>query len=323
MKYVITIGLFICLGFLACETASKELNSDTLVDNPSHLSNDTLALRIQLGKEFFNDVRLSRDNTISCTSCHHKDAAFSDTSQFSVGIDGQLTIRNSLPLFNLDKHTSFFRDGGSPTLEMQVVSPIENPIEMDMNLIELCTKLDSIESYHNQAKLAFGMVVNPFVITRSLAAYLRTFKSLNSRYDQFLKGSNKALTDIEKQGFDLFMTKANCISCHSGFNLSNNTFQNNGLYREYQDKGRFVITQVDGDKGKFIVQSLRNVELTAPYMHDGSISTLDEVVDHYVSGGADHVNKSDLIQPLDLTADEKFSLVSFLKSLTDDIFTEE
>jgi cytochrome c peroxidase len=268
-------------------------------------------------------VRLSRDNTVSCASCHHSTAALTDNNQFSVGIDGQLTTRNSMPLFNLAYHESFFRDGGVPTLEMQVLAPIENPIEMDMNIAEVCFKLDSIQTYHDQAMKEFGMDVNTFVLSRSLAAYLRTFISGNSRYDQFINGDNQALTAQEKQGLEIFEGKADCIMCHSGFNFTDNSFENIGLYEEYTDNGRGVITQKLADNGKYLVPSLRNIELTAPYMHDGSLADLDAVVDHYASGGKEHPNKSHLVTPFDLDETEKSALIAFLNALTDADFAKE
>ena len=165
-----------------------------------------------------------------------------------------------------------------------------------------------------------------------MADYLRTFHSLNSRYDRFLKGDNDILTDIEKKGFDIFMSKANCVSCHSGINFSNNTFQNNGLYPIYPDQGRSVITQIDGDIGRFMVQSLRNIELTAPYMHDGSLHTLEEVIDHYSTGIQAHENLDFELKSFDGTntpkrfnfsPEEKEALVAYFHTLTDEELLED
>lgn len=290
---------------------------------PVPIDNPITKEKVILGRRMFFDSRLSYNNTVSCASCHKASFAMSDNDQFSKGVDGKITLRNSTPLFNLAYHPSFFRDGGSPTLEMQIIGPIENPLEMNIPIIDLATKLNNHEEYRVLTKKAFGTNnVTPYTITRSLAAYMRTFISGNSRYDQFITGNSSILSSIEKDGLALFEGKANCKSCHSGFNFTNFQFENNGLYANYPDQGRGTITSNPLDNGKYRVASLRNVEITYPYMHDGSLATLEDVVEHYNNGGANHPNKSDKLVPLYLTETEKYALVAFLKTLTDNSFSE-
>ncbi len=279
--------------------------------------------KVNLGRKLFFDPRLSLDNTVSCASCHKQAFAMSDDLQFSIGVDGQQTLRNSTPLFNLGYHPNYFRDGGSPTLELQVKGPIENPLEMNIALADLAIKLNRLDEYRLLTNKAFGTYeVTPYTITRSLATYMRILISGNSNYDQYLQGNEEALSSIEKQGLAIFEGKAKCASCHNGFNLTNFEFVNNGLYENYPDPGRQTITSNPMDNGKYRVASLRNVAITYPYMHDGSMATLTEVIEHYNMGGKNHPLKSELIEPLGLTEYEKTALLSFLLTLTDNEFAE-
>lgn len=300
------------------------------LDIPSHFpemnipeDNPITPEKIKLGKLLFEDVRLSRNNTISCASCHSTSAAFSDTVALSTGLNGLKTARNSPPLFNLGYHPYFFKDGGAPTLEIQVISPIENVIEMDMNVVELCEKLNEAGDYQFLSNQVFGTDVTPFVVSRSLATYLRTLVSGESRYDSFVKGDETILSPAEKEGFEIFKGKANCIACHSGTDFTNYAFENNGLYETYADGGRKIITGQQVDEGKFKVPSLRNLSYTGPYMFDGSITSLEDVIDHYDNGGSSHVNKSDEIAPLNLSIHEKEVLLAFLLCLNDSNFVSK
>ncbi len=317
--------------FLSCTnqvTESKQtessLNDETNLILPNYFDpinypKDNLydQKRAELGEQLFNDPRLSRDNTVSCASCHIKEYAFSDTVRFSTGIDGQIMTRNSPPLFNLFTHDAFFRDGGSPTLELQAIAPIESPEEMDMNIVELCDKLNQIETYRTAAKDLYNSDVTPFVISRSIGNYMRSLVSHHSRYDAYLQGETSALSEAEKKGFKLFNGKAQCVTCHDGADLRTNAYYNIGLYEDYVDSGLARITLHSSDAGRFKVPSLRNIAITAPYMHDGSMSSLREVINHFDAGGVNSSKKSDLIQALELTEQEKNDLEAFLRSLTD------
>jgi len=183
-------------------------------------------------------------------------------------------------------------------------------------------RLAQDSSYIQMAQTAYGRDLDAFVITRAIACFERSLLSGYSYYDQYFHYENEAaLTPAQIRGMDLFFgDKTNCSKCHGGFNFTNYAFENNGLYEEYTDNGRFRLTNEVSDIALFKVPSLRNIELTAPYMHDGSLQSLEEVIDHYVSGGKSHANKNLLVEPLNVTESEQNDLVQFLKSLTDETF---
>ncbi len=284
--------------------------------------NELTAARWALGKKLFYDSVLSRDSSISCASCHNAAHAFSDTVTFSPGVDGLPGTRNAPTLANIAYHPYYTREGGVPTLEMQILVPIQEHNEFDFNILLIAERLARDTAYARMAREAYDRTPDAFVITRSIACFERTLISGESRFDQFAsQGKTTALNAAEKRGMDLFLSdKTNCAQCHKGFNFTNYTFENNGLYTDYPDPGRFRLTELESDRARFKVPTLRNVALTAPYMHDGSLLTLESVVDHYNSGGQPHPNKSILIHPLGLTASEKADLVAFLRSLTDEQF---
>lgn len=274
--------------------------------------------RFNLGKELFFEPLLSRDSSLSCGSCHLPQKAFSDTALLSKGFGGQSGTRNTPSILNVAYAPYFTFEGGVHSLEMQVLVPVQEAHEFNMNILEIIQRLEQIPSYQEQALKAYNRPIDAFVITRALAVYERTLVSNNSRYDQYTQGFLSRLTALEKKGLDLFFSsKTNCSQCHEAPLFTNYNFENNGLYEVYDDPGRFRLTNDERDWGRFKVPSLRNVELTAPYMHDGSFNTLEEVVAHYNSGGFQYKEKSDLVQPLFLDNLEQEALVAFLKSLTD------
>ena len=275
--------------------------------------------RIELGRKLFFDPILSRDSTISCSSCHHTDKKMTDGLQFSNGIDGQKTMRNAMTILNVAFQPSMFWDGGVPNLEQQVIAPIENHLEMDFNVNFVVNRLLAHPEYPTLFQNAYDLPPSPYTLVRAIANFERTQFTGKSRYDE-LQYENKitVLTDAEKRGMDTFFGESGeCFHCHGGYNFTDYNFRNNGLYLVFADSGRAHITGNTEDVGKFKVPSLRNIEFTAPYMHDGSLATLDDVVEHYNSGGKQHPNKSGLIQPLNLTVQQKDDLVSFLKTLSD------
>lgn len=280
--------------------------------------------RWDLGKKLFYDPIMSLDSSISCATCHKASLAFSDDVAVSLGVEDRLGTRNSPTLVNMAYHPYFTREGGVPTLEMQILVPIQEHNEFDFNIVLLAERLANEPDYVDMAAKAYDRVPDPFVITRSLACFERTLISGYSRFDHFENYNDiNALSESEKRGLNLFFSdKTNCSSCHGGFNFTNYNFENNGLYEEYEDVGRYRLTGMDGDVGKFKIPSLRNIELTAPYMHDGSLSNLEDVIEHYNKGGESHPNKNEIVTPLELTQTEKSDLVNFLKSLTDDSFIQ-
>ena len=318
---------YIVISILLCSSCNKDeegIKYDYSHFIPSHfpipISNpDSIPTEAQftLGKKLFFDPILSRDGSLSCASCHKPSLAFADTVSVSAGVEGRLGNRNSPSLANVVYQKKLLKEGGLPTLEMQVLVPIQEHAEFDNNIVEISDKLMTIPKYVEMSQAAYKRDPDPYVITRAISAFERTLFSGDSKYDQFLNGRTK-LTAIEEQGLNLFMSnKTNCSNCHSGFLLTNQNIENNGLYSVYKDIGAMRLTQNPSDEGKFKIPSLRNIALTYPYMHDGSLKTLEEVIEHYNSGGSDHKNKNTLIIPLNLSQSEIEALVAFLSTLTD------
>ncbi len=274
--------------------------------------------RYELGKRLFFDPMLSRDSSISCSSCHLPSNAFSDTLQFSLGVQNRIGVRNTPSIMNVAFHPYYNKDGGVNTLEKQVLVPIQEHIEMDFNIVNISDRMLRDSSYYSMSEEAYGRYPDPFVISRALACFERTLISSNSRFDQYVN-SGVPLNPLELKGMELFFgKKANCVSCHSGFNFSNYSFENNGLKLIYTDSGRMRVTNLESDRGLFKVPSLRNVELSGPYMHDGSVRSLIEVIEHYSEGIKPFKNKSEQIESLELSINEKEALLSFLLTLTDE-----
>jgi len=258
----------------------------------------------------------------SCGSCHAAYLAFSDSTAVSLGIEGRLGSRNSPTLANVVYQKKLLREGGVPTLEMQILVPIQEHNEFDFNILLVAERLNRMPEYVTMAKKAYGRTPDAFVITRSIAAFERTLLSGDSPYDQYsFQGNASALSATQKRGFELFQSeRLNCSACHEGFLFTNQDFMNNGLYEVYPDSGRIRLTGLESDRAVFKVPSLRNIALTAPYMHDGSLPTLEAVIDHYQTGGKAHPNKSPLLKSFTLTAQERADLIAFLHSLSDHKF---
>ncbi|MCB9328695.1 MAG: cytochrome-c peroxidase [Lewinellaceae bacterium] len=278
--------------------------------------------RWELGKKLFYDPILSSDKSISCASCHLAENAFSDKVSVSQGVEARVGTRNAPSLANVAFHPYYLREGGVPTLEMQVLVPIQEHNEFDFNILLIAERMNQDVSYVEMALEAYDRIPDAFVITRAIATFERSLISGYSPYDKYENYNDQsALNENEIRGMNLFFSdRLQCSQCHSGFNFTNYSFENNGLYDEYSDSGRFRLTGKEEDFAKFKTPSLRNIALTAPYMHDGSMSTLDEVIDHYNTGGAENPQKSSLIKPLHLSESEKEDLKAFLNSLTDKTF---
>lgn len=328
MRMKKSLILLACAFFFACKKESPGPTAEPLLAVPIGFpvpvfpeGNELTPERWKLGKRLFFDPVLSSDSTVSCASCHLPEHAFTDGKKFSEGVEGRLGTRNAPTLANVAYHPYYTREGGVPTLEMQILVPIQEHVEFDFNILLIAERLNLDSSYVQQSHKAYDREPDAFVITRSIGCFERTILSGGSRYDDFLNGKNSALTATEKRGKDLFFSeKLACSQCHGGFNFTNYAFENNGLYKDYPDPGRFRLTGDEADRALFKVPTLRNVGVTAPYMHDGSLPTLEAVVEHYNSGGKDHPHKSQLIKHLNLTTKEKTDLIAFLKALTDDDF---
>jgi cytochrome c peroxidase len=234
-------------------------------------------------------------------------------------VGDQNGTRNAPTLYNIAYAPALFWDGGVPTLEEQVVGPIQNPLEMAMNINAVVTRLLKHPDYVALFEQAYNQPPDVYALSRAIASYERTLYSGNSRYDRYLQDEDSsALNPSEIRGKNIFFgEKGECFHCHGEYNFTNYSYQNNGLYAVYADSGRERITLNPDDYGKFKVPSLRNIAATAPYMHDGSLTTLEEVVDHYNSGGHPDATTSFFIKPLGFTDQDKADLVNFLKALTD------
>jgi cytochrome c peroxidase len=276
-----------------------------------------------LGKALFYEKQLSLDSSVSCASCHSQQFGFSDNVALSKGFKQRLGNRNSPSIINIAYHPYFTREGGVPTLEMQVLVPIQEHNEFNNNILDIAKRLSSNQKLQDLSYLAYNRPLDFYVIPRALATFERSLISGNSKYDQYKKGT-LSLSDEEQKGMNLFFSdRTNCSDCHSGFNFTNYQFENNGLYETYNDPGRKRLTGLDSDLAKFKVPSLRNIEVTAPYMYDGSLPDLEAVLNHYNSGGKQHSNKSEKIQNLQLNQDEKKQIIAFLKTLTDVSFLNQ
>jgi len=278
--------------------------------------------RVALGRRLFYDPALSADSTRSCGSCHAAYLAFSDSTAVSLGIENRPGSRNSPSLSNVAYQKKLLREGGVPTLEMQILVPIQEHNEFDFNILLVAERLQKMPEYVVLAEKAYGRAPDAFVITRAIAAFERTLLSGDSPYDQYaFQGKSSVLSADEKRGLALFQGgRLNCSTCHAGFLFTNQDFTNNGLYENYPDSGRISLTGLEIDRAVFKVPSLRNVALTAPYMHNGSLPTLESVIDHYQTGGKPHPNKSNLLKPFSMNAQERADLLAFLRSLTDQTF---
>lgn len=267
--------------------------------------------KIALGKQLYFDGRLSADNKVSCASCHDPAKGFSNGDQFATGVEGKKGGRNSPTVINTAYQKFQFWDGRAKTLEEQALGPIQNPIEMNLTLEAAVAKLNGIEGYKSQFKAVFGTDVTADGIGKAIAAYERTVLSGDAPYDKFKAGDKTALSESAQRGMKLFFGKANCSACHAGPNFTDNGFHNIGV--PGTDAGREAISKSVGDKGAFKTPTLREIARTAPYMHDGSMKTLEEVVAHYNKGGTPHDQLDEEIFPLKLTPEQVADLVAFMK----------
>lgn len=308
--------------------------------------------KIELGRQLYFDTRLSADNTISCASCHHPDDGYARHTQFGVGIKGQTGGRNSPVSYNRILSSLQFWDGRADSVEAQAVGPIQNPIEMG-NTHEGCVRtLQSIPGYAAQFKAVFKSdKITIDQVGQAIASFERTIVTGTSQFDAseafkpFADMQKDDLNDLKsddpkayakyeaaaalvkalpmsesaKRGQALFFSeRVNCSACHVGANLADEKYHNLGIGMDAKepDLGRYVVTKVEADKGAFKTPTIRNVELSAPYMHDGSLATLLDVVEHYNKGGVPNAHLSDKVKPLKLTEQEKLDIVEFMKACT-------
>ena len=314
IKFVFIASLTIVLSSMVRTPMSGPIAFENV-----DLKSDSLKARIELGRNLFYDKVLSRDSSLSCGSCHKQHLAFTDGEITSIGFKGQRVSRNAPTLTNVKDLKTLLWDGVNPNLEEQVRVPIQEHLEFDFHIVLIAERLKKNDYYMELTKKAYNRIPDTYTITHSIAEFERTLVSDNSRFDQYTRGEI-SLNDSEERGRKLFMEELYCTECHSGPNFTNETLTNNGLYEFYADSGRMRKTEVKSDRGIFKTPTLRNIALTAPYMHDGVLPSLGTVIDHYASGGKNHFNKSEIIQPFQLTLDQKNNLIAFLKTLTDQDF---
>ena len=315
-------------------------------DNPLTLT------KVELGRRLFFEKRLSADASVSCGSCHDPALAFTDGRKIAEGIDGRRGTRNTPTLLNAMFNSSMFWDGRADSLEEQARQPLINADEMgNLSHEQVLKRIAAIPEYTEQFQRVFGGPVTIDALARAIASYERTLVSANSRFDRFLEGDRSAMNESAQRGFSLFRTKARCTICHNlnqSFPfLTDGNYRNTGIAANFSgfdalsrratagrldgaamttlksqpghsELGRFLSTGSALDIGAFRTPSLRNVELTAPYFHDGSAATLADVVRYYVRGGNANSSRDWELQPVDLTEREQQDLIEFLKSLTSD-----
>jgi cytochrome c peroxidase len=270
--------------------------------------------KIELGKQLYFDPRLSRDNTVSCATCHDPEKGWSNGEAFATGVRGQVGGRSAPTIVNAAYSDLQFWDGRAHRLEGQALGPIQNPIEMDLTLDEAVAKLNKIPGYRAAFQKVFGTDVTADGIAKAIASFERTCLSGDAPYDRFKAGDTAALSEAAQRGMKIFFGKGQCSSCHVGHSFSDFSFHNIGvgMEKETPDLGRYEVTKLLGDKGGFKTPTLREIARTAPYMHDGRFKTLEEVVDYYDKGGFDNPQIDEGIFPLKLTSNEKADLVKFL-----------
>lgn len=288
--------------------------------------NPTTFEGVNLGRHLFYDPILSSDNSVSCASCHKQEYAFGDNTQYSFGVNNSIGSRNASTIINSAFQLEYDWDGKSSSLETQAIRPIFNEIELhNNNWTEIVERIELSEFYSEMFCQAFGSTdIDSLKILNAIAQFQRTIISTNSKFDKWLRGE-LAFTDEEIDGFNIFSTeRGDCFHCHPIGLFTDNLFHNNGLDETYTDLGRYEVTSNPLDQASFKSPTLRNIEFSSPYMHDGRFATLDEVIDFYDFGGYDSPNVDPLMkyvgQGLLLSQQEKDNLKAFLLTLSDDEF---
>lgn len=296
---------------------------------------------VQLGRKLFYDPILSRDSTISCSSCHIQERAFADANPVAVGIEGRVATRNAMSPVNMVFNAGGFNwDGLAGTLEDQAIHPVENMLEMDADWEEIEERLRNHPTYPQDFRAAFGISntteLNRNLVTKAIAQFERTMISAQSRYDKVVFQNDGFFTELEEEGSELFFIEfvqqgilhPGCSHCHNQPLFGDNQFHNNGLdtvasLEDFMDLGRGGVNNNVFDNGKFRTPTLRNIALTGPYMHDGRFETLEEVIEHYASGGHGVENENPNITGFELTEEKKAALIAFLNTLTDEEFVND
>jgi cytochrome c peroxidase len=270
-----------------------------------------------LGRKLFFDPILSADRTVSCATCHQPAFGFAGSERVASGIGGRKTTRNPPSLLNRAFGKSFFWDGRALSLEEQALGPIANPDEMGTSVPAIVKRLAADKNYEQQFRAVFPDGITEQNLARAIASFERTLLAGNSKIDRFRAGQIDSLNDQERHGLWLYESRGGCWRCHSGPNFTDEEFHNTGVsWGKSDDTGRYAATKKDVDRGRFKTPSLRGLTRTAPFMHDGSLATLAEVIEFYNKGGTRNPNLDPVVAPLGLTEEEKRDLVAFLKALS-------
>lgn len=280
--------------------------------------------KVLLGKKLFFERSLSKDSSLSCATCHNPTMGFARAGEkIASGFEGEEIFRNILPMFNVAYYPNLTWDGSANSIEIIAHHVLSLPNEFNNDTLVIQERLSSHPDYPDMFRSAFGETAMPDAhnISYAIAAYIRTILSGNSPYDRYLNGVSSALDESQKRGMELFFSdRLACAKCHSGIFFTDMGFHNTATTTHYFDRGRFYVTNDPWDRGKFKTPTLRNVELTYPYMHNGELETLEDVMNHYSRGGYLFIHKDTLLKPLYLNDIEKQDVINFLKSLTDTDF---
>jgi cytochrome c peroxidase len=282
--------------------------------------------KLELGQRLFFDPILSQDSSVSCASCHKPEFAFADSAQFSLGVGGFFTERNTPSVMNSAGRLQFFWDGRAASLEDQALQPIAAVTEMNLPIEAAIKRLNTNKKYRRWFQQIFKAEASPGNLASALAAFEKSLETANTPYDRYVNGDDAAMNAAQIRGRLLFIGKANCANCHSGEDFTADRFKNIGLFNgaDLNDPGRFRVTKDSAQLGHFKIPSLRNIAQTAPYMHNGMFRTLREVIDyynrpdHFVRNGMNRDKTLD--QPLNLSETEIADLEAFLHALSDDRF---
>lgn len=290
------------------------LGLDEYVGVPDN--NPITPAKIRLGERLFFDATLSADRQLSCASCHDPKRAFTSGTRLAAGVFGRTSSRNVPTILNRAYGQSFFWDGRAATLEEQALGPIQNRTEMGLSISALTARLRQSASYRRGFAEAFGEPPSATAAARALATYVRAQRVADAPYDRYRAGDSNALPADAARGLSLFRGRANCSACHSGPNFTDEQFHNTGVSWGSGDLGRFRVTRRAEDRGRFKTPTLRQLRLTSPYMHDGSLDSVDAVVEFYDAGGNANPWLDSELHPLRLTVAEKRDLIAFLLSLS-------
>ena len=313
------VGLAAVAQEVATRSYRPELPAGLDLYMPVPEDNPLTPARVALGRRLFFDPVLSRDGTVVCATCHDPRRVFTDGLPHAIGIDGRVGHRHVPTLVNRGYGRAFFWDGRAGGLEEQALQPIDHPDEFGSSVADAIARLQERPAYVAEFRSAFGRDPNPDDVARALAGYVRTILSGDAPIDRFVAGDAAALTADQRSGLRLFRGRGNCTACHFGPTFSDEQFHNTGIAFRSDgpiDLGRFDVTGDDADRGRFKTPTLREVARTAPYMHDGSFATLEDIVEFYDQGGHPNPGLDGEVRPLHLTADEKRVLVVFLGALS-------